>query len=70
MSHDGQDLLYEVSQTKLDDDENSNRVEQWVERSLSDCDQPPLDGDTAAGVETHAGVTVNANQPQLPSARS
>ena len=67
VSQASQDLLEEVSQATLDDETRSNRVEQWLIGSTSHCDQHPLGGYIEAEEETHASVTANNNQPQLPS---
>ena len=67
VSQASQDLLEEVSPINLDDVTENIRIEQWVNGSTAQCDQPPLSIAVEAEAETHAGVTARDNQPQLPS---
>ena len=66
-SQTSQYLSMEISQTSLDDDTKSKRVEQWVNGWTSQCDQSPLSDDIEAQEETRAGVTESDNQPQWSS---
>ena len=61
------DLLEKVSQTNVDEDTKSNQVEQCVNGSTSECDQPPLVGDIEAEEKTRTGLMASDYQPQLPS---